>query len=74
LILHTIVPTDYIFGHFTDQTGPGFRVIEWNNVKLEVIPAGEQRYQINRIMSTNPFDYLNPRLQPGTIIQLEPKI
>ncbi|MCM8900797.1 YlzJ-like family protein [Caldicoprobacter algeriensis] len=74
MILHTIVPLQFIFGDFTAQTRPGFRIIEWNNVKLEVLPAGQQRYQINRILSTNPFDYLNPRLQPGTIIQLEPKI
>jgi len=74
LILHTIVPVQYIFGDFTAQTRLNYRIIEWNNIKLEVLPAGKQGYQINRIISTNPFDYLNPSLQPGTIIRLEPKI
>ncbi|MFS8500723.1 MAG: YlzJ-like family protein [Caldicoprobacter sp.] len=74
MILHTIVPIQYIFSDYTAQTRSTPRLIEWNNVKLEVLPAGEGKYQINRILSTNPFDYLNPRLQPGIIIQLDPKI
>ncbi|MBM7581466.1 hypothetical protein JOD02_000289 [Caldicoprobacter guelmensis] len=73
MILHTIVPLQFVFGNFTGQISDA-RIIEWNNVKLEVLPAGEQKYQINRILSTNPFDYLNPKLQPGTLIRLEPKI
>ena len=42
--------------------------IELNGVKLQVQKHIDNQYQIIRIISTNPFDYLNLDLQPGTIL------
>jgi hypothetical protein len=42
--------------------------IELNGVKLQVQKHIDNQYQIVRIISTNPFDYLNLDLQPGNIL------
>jgi len=71
LIIYTIVQPQFILGKHIDTTNTSCRVIEWNNIKLEVQTVGGYGYRINRVISTNPFDYLNPKLQPGTVIELE---
>lgn len=39
------------------------------NLQVEMLENGQ--YRIARILSSNPQDFLNPELQPGTILRNE---
>lgn len=72
MILYTVVKPELIFNEFEHiKQESNIRIIQWNNVKLEVKLAGEGNYIINRIISTNPNDYLCPQLQPGMELKLD---
>ncbi|HPD01657.1 MAG TPA: YlzJ-like family protein, partial [Acetivibrio sp.] len=36
--------------------------------KVVVVPLSNNRYRIERVISTSPKAYLNPKLMPGSII------
>ena len=43
--------------------------LEYLGEKIIAIPLSNNRYKIDRIISTSPKAYLNPNLAPGTIIE-----
>jgi len=45
--------------------------INYQGKKLQVETLESGQYRIVRIISSNPQDYLNPKLQPGLILQRE---
>lgn len=68
MILYSIIPPEEIFKQ------------KYSNDKSEMLYMGEKvevslnsnnEYVINRLLSTCPKSYLNPRLQPGSIIQAQ---
>lgn len=73
-MLYTIVPIETIFeeeessgiGKFT----PAPITIRRDGIELlaEQLPGGE--YRIQRLISTNPQDFLNPKWQPGSILAI----
>ncbi|NLO81840.1 MAG: hypothetical protein GX094_02100 [Clostridiales bacterium] len=75
MILYTIVHPDYVYNDPRNRKSiyedvQHSKIIEMGKMKLEVVHLGTGLYRINRIISTNPFDYLNPQLQPGKEIKL----
>jgi len=54
-----------------DSFKPQYKEVRWQNNILLVEPLEMNKAKIIRIISTNPFDYLNPHLQPGEIINLK---
>ncbi len=67
MILYTVMPLEFIFGD------PGYKVgditeIDYMGVKVEVTKGIDNAMVINRVISSSPKDYLNPRLQPGETI------
>ena len=76
MILYTIIHPDYINnapgaqGCSSEDVGR-ITTVEMKNFKLEVIPVRQGLYRINRIISTNPYAYFNPHLQPGKEIKLD---
>jgi hypothetical protein len=73
MIYDTILPPELVFQDQT-QLAPQYQevVIEGIQMLVEVNQASEAR--IVRLLSGNPQDYLNPRFQPGNVIQWIPKI
>jgi hypothetical protein len=69
MILYSIVPIDVIFGHDYDKSEYSFIEIEYEGEKVEVTPLSSSTYKINRIISTSPKAYLNPKLMPGNIVE-----
>jgi hypothetical protein len=58
---------EFIFGD------PGYKAgetkeIDYMGVKVEVTKGTDNEMVINRVISSSPKDYLNPGLQPGTIV------
>lgn len=65
-MMHTIMPMDVIFSQ--QDINPGFQELSHAGVNLLVqqMPNGQKR--IERILSSNPMDYLKQNLQPGILI------
>lgn len=71
MILHTIVPYEQIFQPNEDDQRANEMTVFVNNVQLVVRKQNEQ-WQITRLISTNPNDYLDKRYQPGQFISFKP--
>lgn len=73
MVLYTIIDPEFVISAPDKEIG-NTQVIDYEGVKLEVIPEADKTYTVSRIISTDPADYLKPLLQPGTKIQLTPTI
>jgi hypothetical protein len=71
MILYTIMDTEFVLRHETPKTTPKMKEIVLNGIRLEVNNMDEQNYIINRIISTNPSDYLRPEIQPGMSLTVD---
>ncbi|NLZ38368.1 MAG: hypothetical protein GX893_02010 [Firmicutes bacterium] len=69
-MLWTIMPLNTVLAGL-DSFKPQYKEVRWQNNILLVEPLEMNKAKIIRIISTNPFDYLNPHLQPGEIINLK---
>lgn len=68
MILYSIVPPEVIFENFNKCQENGYIEINYLGERVVVMPLSNNRYQINRVISTSPKAYLNPRLMPGNVI------
>lgn len=69
MILYSIIPVDIVFGGDYDNKEISSIEIEYEGEKVEVTPLANNTYKINRVISTAPKAYLNPKLMPGTLIE-----
>jgi hypothetical protein len=69
VIHYSIIPLEVVFGTPLDETQKKFIEMDYLGEKIEVAPIENNKFSINRIISTYPKAYLDPRLQPGTIIE-----
>lgn len=69
MIMHSIIPNEIIFQQPDGASGYDYREIEYMGEKVQVTPLSNNRYVIQRIISTSPKAFLNPALQPGTVIE-----
>lgn len=68
-LLYTIMPFEVIFGdEAAEQEAAAEVELSIGEVRLLVQPLSGGRAVVNRIISTNPEDYLKPSWQPGSII------
>ncbi|CAM3360248.1 YlzJ-like family protein [Marinicrinis lubricantis] len=71
MTLYTEVSLNDIFeGH--DQLTQALEEIQVEGVTMQVEPMSTGQAKIVRLISSDPNDYLNPRLQPGSIIEYKP--
>lgn len=70
VILYSIIPVDVVFGSDNFQEEYNFIEVEYEGEKLEVTPLQGSTYRVNRLISTSPKTYLNPKLMPGSIIEI----
>lgn len=72
MILHTIYDANTVFQNFDynsqQQSTAGHLEMSIDGIKVQV-SQNNSGIRVERIISTNPADYLNPKLQPGSIIQ-----
>lgn len=75
MILYSIIPPEVVFRNF--DYGPGNSdinsgrksfITDYLNEKVEVMTLSNNQFVITRLISTSPKSYLNPKLQPGSII------
>lgn len=62
------MPLEVVFGN-TDSSDNNFLEIEYEGEKVVVSQLSNNSYRVNRVISTSPKAYLNPKLMPGEIIE-----
>lgn len=69
MLYYTIIPIEDLFGE-EDAVKPEETLLEVkrSGLTMLVTPLGHGKGQIQRLISSNPDDYMNPALQPGSEI------
>lgn len=72
MILYTIYDPSVVFQNVDyynqEKLNSGFAEMEVNGVRVLAAPAQNEGMRIERLLSTNPMHFLDPRLQPGVSI------
>jgi hypothetical protein len=63
------MPPEVIFRNNDETIGEESIEIEYLGEKVVVMPLSNNRYRVDRVISTSPKAYLNPALMPGEIIK-----
>ena len=71
MILYSIIPVDIVFdtNWGKDEKTNNYIEMDYLGEKIQAMVNGNNEYVITRLLSTSPKSFLNPRLQPGTIIK-----
>lgn len=69
MIMYSIIPNEIIFKDIKENEESGYIEIDYLGEKVQVIESTNNKYVINRIISTSLKAFINPNLQPGTIIE-----
>lgn len=70
MLIYSVIPPELLVAGL-ENNSKGFEEII-DGVKVQIEPIGENTARINRILSTNPQDFLNPKLQPGQLVSYIP--
>lgn len=72
MILYTIYDAETVFQNFDyygrRQDTAGCAEMSVDGIKVQV-SQNNSGIRVERIISTNPADFLNPRLQPGSMLK-----
>ena len=69
MVLYTIVPPEELF--FDDEPAASVEAAV-NGVPMLVVPLGDGLARIERLLSTDPDHFLDPRYQPGSLVTFLP--
>lgn len=68
--LHTIMRPEAVFQGQEDTSSAPLKELVLQGIRIEVSERPDRTCIIQRIISSNPADYLNPALQPGIVLHL----
>lgn len=66
MVIYSICPPEWTIAGLNPPYQQFYEVID--GIQVEVVPTGKNTAQISRVISTNPQDFLNPKVQPGNIL------
>lgn len=69
-MIYSVISQDIIFADSERDRNIQFEEIYYKGNLLQVYYNENKNYIIERILSTNPYDYLNDELQPGNTIKI----
>lgn len=69
MILYSIIPPDVVFSKSETSNKSLTMEIDYLGERVEVHPLVNNKYRINRVISTSPNIYLDERFAPGQIIE-----
>jgi len=72
-MIYSIIPTEELFFAGWENTITPLTDITIAGVTMQVAKLEDGTARIVRLISPNPFDYMNPAWMPGNIIRYEPK-
>lgn len=67
MILYTVVPPEAVWEEEAERR---FIEVEVNGVRLLAEPLDGTTAKVERVLSTDPSHFLDPRLQPGSTVRL----
>lgn len=70
MILYTLIPLEQVFTG-SESSMPEMTTMQYKSRTVMGYRQEDGRYQLARIITTDPQDYLNPKLQPGQYISHE---
>jgi len=68
VILYSIIPSEVVFGGAPGAVDNNYLEMEYLGEKVQVSALSNSQYVIQRVISTSPKAFLNPKLQPGAIV------
>lgn len=68
MLIHSIVPNDIIFSEASNKNN-AYKHIEYKGQILEVTSMEGEGYKVRRVISTCLKSYLDPELQPGSVLK-----
>jgi hypothetical protein len=68
MILYSVIPSEIVFGNF-DEAFREYREMDYLGQKVLVSALSNNSFEIVRVLSTSPKVFLNPKLQPGQLIE-----
>lgn len=66
-MLYTVLPLEEVLDGFELDPQPTVQ-LSWGGIPVEAEPLGSFQARVVRVLSTDPRHYLEPHVQPGTII------
>ena len=66
MILYSIVPEEVVWQDW--EKAREFLEVTFNGVTVQVERVGPDTFRLTRVFSTDPYDYLKPVFQPGTLL------
>lgn len=66
---YSIVPWEDIFLDY-EKFEPQYKIISKGKLMVQVLAKENNKYELVRIFSSNPEDYLDPGLQPGLELKI----
>ena len=66
--LWTVVPEEYLLAESPLENASQYEEVDYAGCKILAQAVNETNYQIVRLITTNPNDYLNQELEPGKLI------
>jgi hypothetical protein len=69
MIIYSIIPNEVIFKNMEENDNYNYLEMDYLGERVQVTASLDNKYIIRRIISTSPKAYLNPKLQPGVIIE-----
>ncbi len=73
MILYTTLPLELVLAGM-DEHQPNYHEMEIDGITMIVEMTNMQQGRIVRMISPNPYDYLNPLYAPGEMVSLSPRI
>ena len=76
MILYSIIPAEVVFKDFDKMSEDSMQKenqkieMEYLGEKMQVTQLSNNQFVIDRLISTSPKAFLNPRLLPGTVLLL----
>lgn len=72
MVIWTVMPDEFIFSDFQPDCAPEREEVKYQGVSLIVERISTRQCRIERLLTTNPADYLRPELQPGVVLTYYP--
>jgi hypothetical protein len=69
MIMYSIIPNEIIFKNTEENFENNYLEMDYLGERVQVTASVDNKFIINRIISTSPKAYLNPNLQPGSKIE-----
>lgn len=71
MILYSIYEPSVVFPdiNYFNNNSTDYQEVVINGVKVLAFKSGSDEMRVERILSTDPLHFLNPMLQPGTVIK-----